>query len=85
MKMIMGNVIYTGMEEHCQNLSKYVIPLRITPNKLQIWNILLCNLPGNDIVKTGKWAPTSWTMYLEQQDSLFFLYFGTYVLGNTVS
>jgi len=85
MKMIMGKAVYIGMKERCQILSQDMIPLQITPNKLQIWNILHRSLPGNDTVQTGRQVPTSWTMYLKQQGSLFFLYFGTCVLGNTVS
>lgn len=50
MKMIMGKTVYIGMKEHCQNLSQDMIPLRITPKKLQIRNILHRSLPGNNTV-----------------------------------
>ena len=67
MKMIMGKVIYIGMEEHCRNLSQDMIPLQITSNKLQIWNILHGSLPGNDTVQTGRWVPTYWTIILKSK------------------
>jgi hypothetical protein len=85
MKMIMVKAIDIATEEHCQNLSQDLIPLGIISNKLQIGNILHRSLPGNDSVQIGRQVPTSCMMYLEHQGSLFFLYFGTCVLGNTVS